>query len=45
MKGERKMYDAIILDCSHYCPYYEDCNDCPRNEICKQELEEYQKGE
>lgn len=45
MKGEHKMYDAIILDCSHYCPYYDDCTICPRYEQCKKEDEEYQKGE
>ena len=29
-----------IGDCSRYCPYYDDCTECPRREICEQEEQE-----
>lgn len=29
-----------VGDCSKYCPYYDDCAECPRKEICEQEEQE-----
>lgn len=29
-------------DCSQYCQYYDECTECPRHELCKEEDKEYE---
>lgn len=32
---------AEIKDCSAYCPYYDECTECPRYKLCIEEDKNY----